>query len=406
MSRLFIIVTTIIIAFFAKEPLHSQSDSRYLLKIKAQDSFERSLIADTGAAIEQVADDYVIAIANFEEYQLINRRHEVLEEASLDASLLNFPERDSEYNDYFEVLDELDNLLQEFPHLIHKESIGKSVEGRDIWMIRIGQDIHTTLGQKPAVLFLGGHHAREHLSVEVPLRFTKWMMREYASGNPRIRNIIETREFHLIPMVNPDGLEYDIAGSRYKSWRKNRVQNGNGTYGVDLNRNYAFKWGTGGSSNNPSSDTYMGPRPFSEPETAALKKYIETHTNISILLSFHTFSELILYPWGHTKNAIANARDQQLYETMAKTMSKWNNYKPMSSSSLYVASGDLTDWSYGEHGIISFTFELDPKNTGFGGAGFYPGAAAIAPALNKNIEPALYLLELADNPYRAIENPM
>jgi carboxypeptidase T len=213
---------------------------------------------------------------------------------------------------------------------------------------------------------------------------------------------METREIHVIPMLNPDGHTYDIEGGYYKLWRKNRSRNSNGTFGVDLNRNYGYKWGTDGSSNNPSSETYRGPRAFSEPETSAIKRYLEHNRNISIVLSFHTFSELILYPWGHTRDPIATPRDQQLYEVMAQTMSKWNQYKAMSSSDLYIASGDLTDWSYGELGMISFTFELDPKNTGFGGGGFYPGAGAIEPTFKKNIEPCLYLLDYADDPYRAL----
>jgi carboxypeptidase T len=383
----------------------SQKDSRFLLKIKALDSFQRSLIADTGASIEELGDDYVVAIANFEERKSIKRKFEVLGESSLDLDqiLLDFPARDEAYHDYYEVEDELSNLVQEFPQDIEKLSIGKSVEGRDIWLLKISKGIKQSNHPKPAVIFMGGHHAREHLSVEVPLGFIKWLMREWTNGNnPRVNQILETREIHFIPMVNPDGLSYDIDGGRYKAWRKNRARNANGTFGVDLNRIYGYKWGTGGSSTNPSSETYMGPKPFSEPETLAIKNYLERNRHIRIVLSFHTFSELILYPWGHTQDPIANKKDQELYEVMAQTMAKWNNYKPMSSSDLYIASGDLTDWSYGELGMISFTFELDPKNTGFGTGGFYPGPSAIEPTIKKNIEPCLYLLEYADDPYRAI----
>ena len=87
---------------------------------------------------------------------------------------------------------------------------------------------------------------------------------------------------------------------------------------------------------------------------------------------------------------------------MAQTMSKWNGYTPQKSSDLYIASGDTTDWSYGEHRIISFTFELDPKSMWSGG--FYPGQAKIPVIFKKNINPALYLINLADNPYRVLES--
>ena len=112
---------------------------------------------------------------------------------------------------------------------------------------------------------------------------------------------------------------------------------------------------------------------------------------------------MILYPWGHVYESIANARDKQVHEVMAQKMATWNGYQPQQSSELYIASGDTTDWSYGEHKIILFTFELDPANTGWGSGGFYPGADVIPQVQNKNLEPVLYLIEYSDNPYRAIE---
>lgn len=394
---------SLIALIFASSSGETEQHQRFMVEIQARDRFERSLIAESGAAIEQISDEYVTAIVTYEELELLKKHFKIIKSSSLDWGVWQFPSSDESYHDYYQVLEELQNLQQEFPKLIRLDSIGKTVEGRDIWAAQISENIHQTLGQKPAAIFMGGHHAREHLSVEVPLRITKWMMRQYAEGNPRIKELLATREYHLIPMINPDGLEYDIEGGRYKTWRKNRRLNSNHTYGVDLNRNYSFKWGTGGASSNPASETFRGPQPFSEPETQAVKTYLESNRHISIVLSYHTFSELILYPWGYTEEPIAKSKDQRLYETLAAKMAEWTNYTPMNSAGLYIASGDLTDWTYGELGMISFTFELDPKQGGFGGGGFYPGAKAIEPAVKKNIEPVLYLLELADNPYRALE---
>src|SRR5690606_31479829 len=101
---------------------------------------------------------------------------------------------------------------------------------------------------------------------------------------------------YIAPVINPDGKQYDIEHNQYKLWRKNVGQRS----GVDLNRNYGGPgYGGQGSSSNPRSDVYHGPNAFSEPETLAVKELLETHTNITINLSFHTFSELILYPWGY-----------------------------------------------------------------------------------------------------------
>ncbi|MGE3388234.1 MAG: M14 family metallopeptidase, partial [Bdellovibrionales bacterium] len=223
----------------------------------------------------------------------------------------------------------------------------------------------------------------------------------YKNGDAEIRRLLQTRDIHIIPIVNPDGKEHDISTGDYKFWRKNRATINNAKQGVDLNRNYSYGWGGGGASSDPRSDTYRGPGPFSEPETQAIKKFIEVQHNISILLSFHTFSELILYPWGHTDDRIGDQRDYLVHKTMAETMAQWNSYTPQQSSELYIASGDTTDWSYGAHKIISFTFELDPSSMFEGG--FYPGASKIDVVAEKNWRPCLYLMDLADNPYRVLE---
>jgi carboxypeptidase T len=146
----------------------------------------------------------------------------------------------------------------------------------------------------------------------------------------------------------------------------------------------------------------MGPAPFSEPESKAVKDYVENQHNLTILLSFHTFSKLILYPWGHKYDGIEVERDRRVHETMAQRMAQWNGYEPQQASDLYIASGDTTDWSYGTQKLISFTFELDPANM-WGGGGFYPGDEIIDEVVAKNWNPFIYLLNYADNPYRVID---
>lgn len=377
----------------------------YWLKIQAKDKFQRTIISEDGIAIEIVKDDYIIAYGSQRDKELMESRGWLLASSNLrlekKLGATDFPQEDQLYHNYSELTAALNKVAQENPDLVRLNSIGKTVENRDIYAVQMTTDFANAM-QKPALLIMGGHHAREHLSVEMPLKFIQYLISAYRSNNERVKTLIENRDIHIIPAVNPDGLEYDVASGSYKMWRKNRFRNSNGSYGVDLNRNYDYQWGTGGSSSSPSSDTYMGPRPFSEPETQAIKKYVEDHENITILLSFHSFSKLILYPWGHKYTGIENGNDQAVHQKMAEKMSEWNGYTPQQSSDLYIASGDTTDWSYGVHKIISFTFELDPANNGFGGDGFYPGPGAIDSSFNKNIEPLLYLLEYADNPYRVL----
>jgi carboxypeptidase T len=368
------------------------------MKIRALDKFERSTIESSGISIELTQDDYVIAYGS----ELDVAKAKKLGWLIASTPLLrenDFPTNDTDFHNYDEITLAMQNLAKENPDIVSMDTIGKSTEGRDLWHIRISTDLSTS-NQKPGVIFMGGHHAREHLSIDTPLRLMQNLVAEYRANNPRIRTLIEGREIHFIPCVNPDGSEYDITNGDYKMWRKNRSLNKDGTYGVDLNRNYGFKWGTGGSSKDTSSDVYMGPTAFSEKETLAVKGFIENAHNITTLLSFHTYSELILYPWGNTYDPIANANDHKVYQTMAKKMAEWNGYTPQQSSELYIASGDTTDWSYGTLKIFSFTFELDPNNAWKGG--FYPGQGVISEVVRKNTEPVLYLIEHADNPYRVL----
>ena len=378
----------------------SAEEPQYWMKITAKDKYERSEVANTGVSIEHVTSEDLVAIGTEAELQAVRATGRLLSSFRL-MGPLDFPPQDSEFHNYSELLDALKTLASENPDFITYEVIGKSLEGRDLVSLRFSLASKTT---KPAVVFLGTHHAREHLSTEVPLLLAQWLAEQAKKGDADVLRWLETREIYIVPMVNPDGVEHDIENGKYRAWRKNRRLNKGGVYGVDLNRNYGFQWGTGGSSKSPSSDVFMGPEPFSEPETQAIRDFVQARPQITTLLSFHTFSELILYPWGHKYDGITDPRALKVHETMAKTMAQWNRYTPQQASDLYIASGDTTDWAYGSRGIISFTFELDPKMS-LGTGGFYPGQAVIQKVFQKNLKPCLYLIEHADNPYRVIDSP-
>ncbi|MBV2167356.1 MAG: zinc carboxypeptidase [Bdellovibrio sp.] len=389
------------LTFLPIENAHTVDTTQYWMKIRAKDKYERTLIANSGVSIETTREDFVVGIGSLEEKRALEELG-LLEVSFPLTEEMDFPAKDAAFHNYTEMTDKLRALTSQYPNISQLSSIGKSVEGRDIWAVRISGNLQQA-DSLAAAVFMGGHHAREHLSIELPIYYIEYLLTEYGKGNPRVQRLVNSRDIHIIPMVNPDGAEYDISTGSYKSWRKNRASNNNGTYGVDLNRNYGFGWGGGGASTSPNSETYRGPKAFSEPESVAIKSFVEAHQNITILLSFHTYSQLILYPWGHVYESIANTRDKQVHEVMAKKMAEWNGYKPQQSSELYIASGDTTDWSYGEHKIISFTFELDPGNSGWGSGGFYPGAQVIPEVQRKNLEPVLYLIDHADNPYRVLE---
>lgn len=383
---------------------HGQPDpGQQWAGIRAKDKFARTELVNLGFSIEAVRDDMSYGFADLQTIEKIKKGgfQVTAHFPASEIRALDFPVGDSIYHNYAEMNAEIDSLVARFPGLAHKFTIGRSLEGREIVGIRIGA--HAEDGLKPTALpafvLMGGHHAREHLSMEIPLLIAKHML-EARDGTTL--QLLESRDIFIIPMVNPDGAEFDISTGNYKMWRKNRnSNNGDRCAGVDLNRNYGYRWGTGGSSNQPCNDTFMGPAAFSEPETRAVKAFVESHPNIKMLLTLHSFSELILYPWGHSYDGVQNPAHKAAFEKMAGTMAAWNRYTPQQSSDLYITSGDTVDWAYGALGIFAFTFELSPSGGGFGGAGFYPGPNAIATTFQANLRPILYLMDLADDPLRA-----
>ena len=348
-------------------------------------------MAGLGIAIHGVYENWVEAIVNEQELAQLKKTNYKFDYNYAEASLLDFPTADEKYHNYAEMTEFLQNLAKQYPSLVKLESIGKSVLGKDMWALHFHPE-NSNAPELPGIAFMGGHHAREHLSVEVPLYLANYLL--VNSSLPEIKKLLESREIWIIPLVNPDGTEYDIDPS-YQMWRKNRKKNDNGSYGVDLNRNYGFQWGKEGSSSNPNSETYRGKAPFSEPETQAIRDFILGHSNIKMLISYHTFSELILYPWGYTYQDIENPQDLGAFQRMAQHMAKLTGYKPQPISDLYLSSGDTTDWAYGERGIFAFTFELSPSSQWEGG--FYPGDI-ISKTFDDNIEAALFAVEQAGHP--------
>ncbi|MEW6055424.1 MAG: M14 family metallopeptidase [Bdellovibrionota bacterium] len=385
-----------------------EGSGHHFVHLKAKDKFERSKIADLGVSIEAVVSDGVYGLASDEVLEKVKKSGLSLVETfrvNERTSPMDFPEEDARFHNVEEMEKAIDELVTKNFMLMRKFSIGKTFEGRDIWAVQVNSnalahgDNPVLISAKPGIFFVGNHHAREHLSAEIPLMFLQYIAEHYGS-DAEITNLVRKRDIYVVPMLNPDGVARDISTGKYLWHRKNTRPNNEVNPGVDLNRNYGYKWGQGGSSGVPSSDIYRGEHAFSEPETQAVKKFIEDRPNIKIVLSYHTFSELILYPWGYTYDKVEKEDDYKAHVAMAEKMAKWTGYTPQQSSELYITSGDTTDWVYGALGIFSFTFELSPKD--MSGGAFYPGVKVIDKVFQDNIKPALYLTELADDPYRAL----
>jgi len=184
-------------------------------------------------------------------------------------------------------------------------------------------------------------------------------------SNSDLREMLDKVDFYVIPVVNPDGYEYSWASPSNRYWRKNRRPNSNGSFGVDLNRNWDVGWGlNSGSGSNPNSNTYRGTAPFSEPETQALRDFYLDHPNLVSNIDFHAFSQLILGPFGysHTEEPADGELLLAIAEQMAESIESvyGRTYVPESASDLYLASGISIDWTYGSENVYSYTIELRP----------------------------------------------
>jgi len=280
------------------------------------------------------------------------------------------------YHRYDEIVVYLKQLTQTYPHLAQFiPSVGKTIEGRDIPAIRINATYNGAKGKK--IFFQGGQHAREWIGPATVLYITTQLLEKYGKDNA-VTQLVKDIEFTIVPLANPDGYEY--AWTKERLWRKNRRRNSDGTYGVDLNRNWDEHWGGGGSSGVPSSDTYRGTKAFSEPESATLSKFVtELGPNVIAAIDFHSYSQLILRPYGWTN---ANCPDEQALKVigdgvrLAIKAVHNKDYTNQKSIDLYVTTGTASDWWYYAGVWASYTIEL--RDTGK--YGFVLPAAEIVPS--------------------------
>lgn len=397
MKRWFALAT-----LFLSFSLKSSITQQYWVALEAPNVLVRSQLAQV-IHLDSIVDDRVYSVVSEDSFRELQKRYPKRILSSYPIALkprsqqksFDFPRGDEDYHTYLEMEALLRELHQTYPELTRLTSLGQTHGGRQIYALWVGAVQAGEQGQFiPTAAYLGAHHAREHLSVEVPLLAAKRILEESAS-NPRIQRLLETRRMVFIPMVNPDGAMHDIRDGRYHMWRKNHRQTRDGVEGVDLNRNYDQNWARGGSSSNPRSDVYHGPAPFSEPESRAIKEFVEQNPELRAMISFHSFGELVLYPWSGSYDPVG-ARDRRIFESWGRELAVSNGYRVQQSSDLYVSTGDTCDWAYEAAGVYCFTFELSPRSHGQGG--FYPGASLIESAAHENFESILRLAERAADP--------
>lgn len=224
-------------------------------------------------------------------------------------------------------------LESNYPTLVQRFSIGTSVEGREMWCVKIS-DNPTVDESEPEILFMGMHHAREAIGGSSMIFLMQYLC-EYYSKDTRIKDLVDNREIFIIVCANPDGWEWNrtLSSTGGGQWRKNRKVSGSGQFGVDLNRNWGISWadstGAIGGSNcgtaNASSDTYWGPTPYSEPETQNLRTFVRAH-DFGAIMDQHSIGPYYSLPWGRNYNAMSSA-DDEVYKQMASVMGKYNGMR-------------------------------------------------------------------------------
>ncbi|XP_011943454.1 PREDICTED: carboxypeptidase A5 isoform X2 [Cercocebus atys] len=229
----------------------------------------------------------------------------------------------SSYHTLEEIYSWIDNFVTEHSDIVSKIQIGNSFENRSILVLKFS----TGGSQHPAIWIDTGIHSREWIT--------------HATG---------------IWTANKNRL-----------WRKNKsIRPGIFCIGVDLNRNWKSGFGGNGSNSNPCSETYHGPSPQSEPEVAAIVNFITAHGNFKALISIHSYSQMLMYPYGRSLEPVSNQRElYDLAKDAVEALYKVHGIEYFFgsiSTTLYVASGITVDWAYDSGIKYAFSFEL--RDTG------------------------------------------
>jgi len=261
----------------------------------------------------------------------------------------------------------------------------------DIWALKLSDNVNEE-EDEPNIYFLATHHAREPISLEVCMNLLEYLLSNYGT-NEQITDLVNNSQIWFVPLINPDGHKV-VTTENDVWWRKNIRDNNlnnifnNSVDGVDPNRNYGFQWGFVGASGDFEEENYHGPEPWSEPEVQAIKNLMDSRHFLAGI-SYHSYSELILLPYGYAADMYAPDYEAlfDLAVNMAETIpsQQTGHYTPQTAWELYPCMGTSDDYSYGEHGTFAYTVELATE--------FIPPASQVEEICEDNLEAALLILD-------------
>ncbi|MGL4596218.1 MAG: M14 family metallopeptidase, partial [Bacteroidia bacterium] len=297
-----------------------------------------------------------------------------------------------------EIYFHLDNMAQLYPNLIKSrvaiDSSNTTPEGRFVYYLKISDNPNVD-ETEPEMLYTAVHHAREPAGVSQLIMYMYYLLENYAT-NPEIQYLVNNTELYFIPCVNPDGYVYNETTDPNGGgmWRKNRRDNQDGTYGIDLNRNYGYNFGfdNQGSSPNTFDNTYRGPSAFSEPETQQVKFLCEQH-QFRIALNYHTYGNLLICPWGYQAQTLTP--DASLYTSWGALLTQDNKYAFGTADQTvgYIVNGSSDDWMYGEQNSKPKIMAMTPE-AGDQADGFWPLQNRIIDICKLNLPMDLYATRL------------
>lgn len=300
------------------------------------------------------------------------------------------------YLTYSQLTELLDSMVSGYPNLLSpKVSIGKSTEGRDLWMWKLSDNPNIDENE-PEVLFTGLHHAREAQGMTSALYSFLFFVENYHTDS-QIRYLIDNREIYFVPVVNPDGYVYNETTNPGGGgmWRKNRRLNEDFSYGVDLNRNYGVGWGfdNDGSSPDASTNVYRGTSPFSEKETQVIRDFCKSR-QFKVALNYHSYGNLLMYPWGFTSKELTP--DSVQFSQLAGFLTQTNHFETGTSFKAlgYKTNGDADDWMYGDQTAKPKILALTPE-VGLNNDGFWPMPSRILPIAESCLEQNIRMVWLA-----------
>ena len=301
---------------------------------------------------------------------------------------------------------------------------GRPYRGWDLQAIRVANEMNEDapigFGERPVFFLMAAIHSRELTTSEQALFLLDYLVSNYGT-DPDVTWLVDWHDIYIVPVANPDGRwiveNYDVPGSQRKNVHETAACSGWANSfsqpGVDLNRNHSHRWNTGGSSGSACSLTYRGTAAASEPEVDQLQEFVRTiipdqrgtgnaaapDDTVGLFITMHSYSDLVLWPWGYTTSAAPNREGLKAIGDKLGELTGYTSCQP--SICLYNASGTTDDWSYGELGVPSFTYEIGGNFDGF----FPSYTTASTTHWDEVRESLLYAARIAGAPYMQAHGP-